>query len=205
MKNLLNSSFRLLEKNSSKLPEQSKAGIKGILAMREKIDAVLKKIAEKKISAPKIRIHGDYNLGQVLFTGNDFMIIDFEGEPARMIEERRLKRSPLRDAAGMIRSFHYAVYNSLKTHPAVRAGDNEYLIPWADSWFKYVSEKFTSAYLDTAAGGGFIPDDKNDLDNMLNVFIVEKALYEISYEINNRPEWLGVAIDGLKQAMKNNV
>ena len=202
MKNLLNSSCRMLDKIPGKLTERLKAEVKDTLSMKNDVDVILKKIAEKKINAQKIRIHGDFHLGQALFTGNDFMIIDFEGEPAREIEERRIKRSPLRDVAGMIRSFHYAVFTSLIKHPSIRPGDEVYLSPWADAWFEYISSKYLKAYLNTPGVTAFIPDDKDDLKIMLDAFTVEKALYEISYEINNRPEWLGTAIKGLKQAVK---
>lgn len=114
LSSLTRSAMDDLQRNIKDLPDELRSSADGLLKKRSVILEVFKKIIQIKINAMKIRNHGDYHLGQVLWTGEDFMIIDFEGEPARAFSERRLKRSPLHDVAGMIRSFHYAVYDVIK-------------------------------------------------------------------------------------------
>jgi len=162
----------------------------------------LARINTKKIAGMKIRIHGDYHLGQILYTGKDFVIIDFEGEPARPLGERRLKRSVLRDVAGMIRSFHYAAYGGIFLKPPDQSGDIEYLQYWADLWYFYISGVFLDSYLTTVQPGGLLPKDENDFTVLLETFLLEKAIYELGYELNNRPDWLRIPIRGIENILK---
>jgi maltose alpha-D-glucosyltransferase / alpha-amylase len=138
----------------------------------------------------------------VLFTGKDFYIIDFEGEPARSFSERRLKRSPLRDVAGMLRSFHYATYSALFKHTAIRQEDVEILEKWAELWYHYISGIFIKNYLQAVAKTKLIPDNQEDLETMLNTYILEKAVYELNYELNNRPDWVIIPVKGIKSIMQ---
>jgi maltose alpha-D-glucosyltransferase/alpha-amylase len=173
-----------------------------VIGMKQEILDVLKNIYKKKIDVVKIRIHGDYHLGQVLFTGKDFVITDFEGEPARAYSERRLKRSPLRDVAGMIRSFHYAAYASLFLDNQIRKEDYPKLIPFVEQWYHYMSNFFLKAYLETVKGSAFIPTEKEDLEILMNTFLLEKAIYELNYELNNRPDWVVIPLNGIKSIME---
>jgi maltose alpha-D-glucosyltransferase/alpha-amylase len=143
----------------------------------------------------------------VLYTGKDFVIIDFEGEPARPLSERRIKRSPLRDVAGMLRSFHYAAYASLfeqgkkgvlNSHPGGVAS----LEPWARFWHVWVSTTFTKAYLAAANQGSFLPRNRVELQILLDAFLLEKAVYELSYELNNRPDWVRIPLHGILQLLE---
>ena len=169
-----------------------------MLAEREQeILSVFSRITGRKLQAKKTRIHGDYHLQQVLFTGRDFMIIDLEGEPARTLGERRLKYCPLRDIAGMIRSFHYAVYGRYLQYADVRPEDAEYLAEWIDPWYRMVSGIFLNAYMRTLDGADFVPADREELRLLLDVFLLEKAVYEVGYEINNRPDWLRIPVNGI--------
>src|SRR5205807_2279143 len=104
-------------------------------------------VMSRKIIATKIRTHGDYHLGQVLNTGKDFVILDFEGEPSRSLGERKMKRSPLCDVAGMIRSFHYAAHSALRKHGTLRGGDAEFVEPWAESWAQHIGRIFLDEYV----------------------------------------------------------
>ncbi|HZK66631.1 MAG TPA: alpha-amylase, partial [Chloroflexota bacterium] len=165
-----------------------------------------KKLIDQKITAMRIRCHGDYHLGQLLSTGNDFMIIDFEGEPARPLSERRLKRSPLRDVAGMLRSFQYASQFALLGQPSgsvVRQEDLPILEPWACYWELWVSATFLRSYLETARGASFLPADREELRILLDTFLLEKAVYELSYELNNRPAWVKIPIQGILQLLED--
>jgi maltose alpha-D-glucosyltransferase / alpha-amylase len=176
--------------------------IKGVLAQRKTILNRIHRIIDKKISALKIRTHGDYHLGQVLYTGKDFVIIDFEGEPARSLTERRLKQSALRDVAGMIRSFHYAAQGSLILRADKQAVDIDYVRHWADLWYFYVSGIFLHAYRQTVADSGVVPTDPTDFAVLLETFLLEKAVYELGYELRHRPDWLMIPVRGLEQTLK---
>jgi len=198
MRSLTRRAMQFLDKNLKKLPENIRREAAEILSLEPEILRRLQKILQKKISAIKIRVHGDYHLGQVLYTGNDFVIFDFEGEPERALSERRLKYSPLRDVAAMIRSFHYAAYSALLQHASVRPEDIPVLEKWADLWYHYVSGIFLSSYLNTVKGAPLLPDDGAELENLLNALLLEKAVYELSYELNNRPDWVVIPIRGIK-------
>lgn len=180
-----------------KLDESSQELAKSFIDSEEKMLDYIAGITDHKIAAEKIRIHGDYHLGQVLFTGRDFMIIDFEGEPSRTLSERRLKYSAFRDIAGMIRSFHYAVSSRFLERISLRPEDRETLEPWIEPWYGYVASTFLDAYLNGVKGASFVPDDRADVELLVNLFTLEKAVYEIGYEINNRPDWLRIPLRGV--------
>jgi maltose alpha-D-glucosyltransferase / alpha-amylase len=178
--------------------EEERETLQRMLDLEGPILSQFATITKGKIEAQKIRIHGDYHLGQVLFTGKDFVIIDLEGEPARSLGERRLKFGAFRDVAGMIRSFHYAISQQYFLYTQTRPEDAEALTHSVDVWYGYVAGLFLSAYLETVNSATFVPKDPEALKQMLNVFLLEKAVYEVSYEINNRPDWLSIPIQGLE-------
>ncbi|HEX8037853.1 MAG TPA: maltose alpha-D-glucosyltransferase [Chryseosolibacter sp.] len=202
LQSLVRGTFVNQAKNLQKLDENVRKEAEEVLSMKEDILQVLKRIYKRKIDVTKIRIHGDYHLGQVIFTGKDFVITDFEGEPARTYSDRRLKRSPIRDVAGMIRSFHYAAYGSLALDRHIRQEDFNKLVPFVEQWYHYMSGFFMKAYLDTVEGSAFIPKNKDDLEILLTTFLLEKALYELNYELNNRPGWVLIPLRGIKMLMK---
>ena len=145
----------------------------------------------------RIRIHGDYHLGQVLQVKTDYVIIDFEGEPARPIEERRAKFSPMKDVAGMIRSLSYAAYGGLIAHTTRRPDDWKNLEPWARLWERSMAAEFLRAYRNTALNAPFLPSSEDGFRRLLAIFLLDKALYELSYELNNRPAWVGIPLMGI--------
>ncbi|MBT1697933.1 maltose alpha-D-glucosyltransferase [Fulvivirgaceae bacterium PWU4] len=202
LQSLVRGTFANQSKNLDKLSDEVHQEAMEVLGMKDEILNVLKGIYKKKIDVTKIRIHGDYHLGQVLFTGKDFVITDFEGEPARTYSERRLKRSPLRDVAGMIRSFHYAAHASLFLDNEIRKEDFGKLMPFVERWYHYVSGFFMRAYLDTVQGQPFIPQSQQDLDTLMTTFLLEKAIYELGYELNNRPGWVIIPLKGIKSLVR---
>lgn len=202
LQSLTRAAYQSLDRNFQQLPQEVQPEAKEIAGMRNDILDRMKRIYARKFNSMKIRNHGDFHLGQVLFTGKDFCIIDFEGEPARTFSERRLKRSSLRDVAGMIRSFHYAVYNALFKMRSFSPMDTENLEKWGVLWYHYMSGIFLRAYLDKVQGSGLVPDNETDLKTMLETFILEKAVYELNYELNNRPNWVIIPIKGIKYIMK---
>lgn len=201
MRGLINKVLQDLRKNVSKLKKENQKDARAVLRKDKEIIGCLERITQKKFSALKIRIHGDYHLGQVLYTGKDFIIIDFEGEPARSLSERRLKHSVLRDLAGMIRSFHYAAYGALILNTFVQPDDIKRLEPWADQWYYYVSGVFLDSYLNMLGESNLIPKDKKDFKVLLQVFLLEKAVYELGYELNNRPDWVSIPLRGIKHIL----
>ena len=192
-----------LAQRMDSLPEHIATEAKQVLELREDILNCFSEIYSQKINATKTRVHGDYHLGQVLFNGRDFFIIDFEGEPLHTISERRLKKTPFKDVAGMIRSFHYAAFGQLVLNQNYRKEDMAILEEWAHQWFHYVSNFYLTAYLDVVRGQSFIPDDPSALQLLLRNYILEKAIYEVGYEMNARPEWLRIPIRGVLYAMKD--
>jgi maltose alpha-D-glucosyltransferase/alpha-amylase len=152
----------------------------------------------------KIRIHGDYHLGQVLFTGKDYLILDFEGEPARTLGERRIKRSALVDVAGMLRSFHYAAHYGLLESRTIRPHDREALAGYADLWATRSSQVFLGAYLDRAGAAVFVPEDRAALRRLLRSYLVLKVLYELRYELNHRPKWVAIPLRGMLKLAEMN-
>ncbi|WP_299754370.1 maltose alpha-D-glucosyltransferase [uncultured Pontibacter sp.] len=199
---LVRSNFDSLQKHLPGLPEHVRGEAEEVLQMRGEILERLKMIFSHKIDTQKIRTHGDYHLGQVLFTGKDFYIIDFEGEPARSFSERRLKRSALRDVAGMIRSFHYAAYSALFQEEGLRKEDVDYLEAWAEQWYHYASGFYMHSYLGKTMGTGIVPAKEEDFEILIHTFLLEKAIYELGYELNNRPDWVLIPIRGIKYIMK---
>ena len=150
-----------------------------------------------KLDATKIRVHGDYHLGQVLRTDDDFVILDFEGEPARPLRDRVQKVSPMKDVVGMIRSFDYAAFAALFSFAGDRGDRFDRLAPWAKSWRTWVSSTFLNAYLEMAKGASFLPRDPSHLARLLDAFLLDKALYELHYELNNRPDWVRIPLQGI--------
>ena len=147
----------------------------------------------------RLRCHGDYHLGQVLVSGKDFVIMDFEGEPARPLSERRIKRSPLRDVAGMLRSFHYATYAALfalEERGLARTQDLALVHFLAQFWYLWVSAAFLKAYFDMASRGNFLPQSREELRVLMDAYLLEKVIYEIGYELNNRPDWIKIPLQG---------
>jgi len=203
MRNLVRRVVDTLQKNINRVPKETRLAANEVLENEGALLTALKRMLQKKFPAHKIRIHGDYHLGQVLFTGKDFQIIDFEGEPARPISERRLKRSALRDVAGMVRSFHYAIYTGLLRHPAVRPEDHEFLIPWVQGWYRYAASLFLESYLETVDGAAFIPRKRDDANVLFEAFLLEKAVYELGYELNNRPDWVSIPLLGILDTLRS--
>jgi maltose alpha-D-glucosyltransferase/alpha-amylase len=145
----------------------------------------------------RIRIHGDYHLGQVLRVKTDFVILDFEGEPTRPLKERRAKQCALKDVAGMLRSFSYAAYASLTNYTARHPGDAANLERWAQLWERSVAAEFLRSYRQTAGAAEFLPASHEDFRVLLDIFLLDKVFYEVVYELNSRPPWVRIPLLGI--------
>jgi maltose alpha-D-glucosyltransferase / alpha-amylase len=204
MRSLTKKNFRLLRQQVPGMPEPVRDTAERVLAAEDRIVERLRRLTSRKLTAERIRIHGDYHLGQVLFTGKDFAILDFEGEPPRPLSERRLKRSPFRDVAGMLRSFQYAAYVKLFEEVAsgVASPDSAPALEgWALYWERWVSAVFLQAYLDRARGTSFLPPSAEERAILLDSYLLEKAIYEVAYEMNNRPDWVRIPLQGILQIL----
>jgi len=194
----LDEAFRFLEKRVRYLSKDARKEARVVLRKMPEVRDRLRQVIERKITATRIRVHGDYHLGQLLFTGKDFVVLDFEGEPAISLGERRLKRSPLKDVAGMLRSFHYASVTPFLSG-SVRPEDYHQVRLWADSWYRWVSIEFLKTYLQTVGDSGLLPKNPDERRVLLDTHLMDKALYELLYELNNRPDWTIIPLVGIQQ------
>ncbi|MFN3372044.1 MAG: phosphotransferase, partial [Chloroflexus sp.] len=204
IRSLIGRTLQDLRKQLPSLPATVRPAAERVAQSEDALLARLHRITGDKIETVRIRIHGDYHLEQVLFTGKDYVIIDFEGEPLRPISERRIKRSPLRDVAGMLRSYQYAAYAVLFTRDGAASSADEFerLQHWADFWSFWVCAAFLHGYLATAGHEPFVPANRADLEALLETFVVEKAVYELAYEMNNRPDWLPIPVNGILRQLE---
>jgi maltose alpha-D-glucosyltransferase/alpha-amylase len=168
----------------------------------ERINDRINQLRDVEDGGLKLRIHGDYHLGQAIYSTRGWMILDFEGEPARILEERREKQSPLRDVAGILRSFNYAAMSALfeRAQPGEPSWDR--LMPWAQVWESVAKERFLNAYLSRSHEGRFLPSDRATQMTLLDVFEIDKALYELGYEHSHRPDWVLIPLQGISQVLE---
>jgi maltose alpha-D-glucosyltransferase / alpha-amylase len=200
MRTLAVRTFRLLRRTGVEDPL-----VQRTLEHEEDVVGRFEELLRVKVSAVRTRIHGDYHLGQVLWTGKDFVIIDFEGEPVLPLGERRIKRSPFTDVAGMIRSFHYAAHTALQreSEALARKGHTRTLDPWAEFWYRWVAAVFLGSYLEAADGAPFVPKDRTQLEVLLSTSLLNKAVYELRYEANNRPDWIHIPARGILDLLQS--
>ena len=204
VRNLAGRTFSMFRRNVNNVPDEIQTQGRAVIAREGQIFERLYRIVQQKIDAVRIRCHGDYHLGQVLYTGSDFVIVDFEGEPSRSIGERQLKASPLRDVAGMLRSFDYVSYSALSDRIAgmvLSADERARLDQWMQFWTFWSSAAFLKSYLALADGQPFLPGTRDSIQLLLDVYLLEKALYELRYELNNRPDWARIPLHGIQQTL----
>jgi maltose alpha-D-glucosyltransferase/alpha-amylase len=184
-----------LKDNLPRLPDEAveEAG----LVLRRRRDLLGRLQLAPGMGGQRIRVHGDYHLGQVLRVKNDYVILDFEGVPARPLDERRAKHSPLKDVASMLRSFSYATYAALVGYSARRPEAVDQLEPWARLWERSSSMEFLRAYRETVAPGRLLPESPVEADALLQAYLVDKALHELRHELDNRPGWVRIPLWGL--------
>jgi maltose alpha-D-glucosyltransferase/alpha-amylase len=189
--------FEALKENVVRLPDGvlERAGL--VLSRKSLVLDRLRQISANEIHALRTRIHGDYHLGQVLRSKGDFVILDFEGEPARSLAERRTKQSPLKDVAGMLRSFSYAAFSALMKYSSRRPEDFQRLEPWAHLWEQSIASAFLRSYCDFARGVEVVPSEPFLFQQLLEAYVIDKAFYELVYELNNRPSWVMIPLTGI--------
>jgi trehalose synthase-fused probable maltokinase len=191
---LLKDNYVRLDKNAKELADQ-------FINSEEVIEKFFAKVLRDDLGSLRIRIHGDYHLGQVLFTGFDFLIIDFEGEPESSIADRKIKHSPLKDVAGMIRSFHYAVCAKLYFSEETQNINPGRLQKAADRWYKLITDAYLDAYMQAIGDIAGIFNSRAELNFLLQLHLLEKAVYELGYELNGRPKWVRIPLKGIQQVL----
>ncbi|MBA3894181.1 MAG: maltose alpha-D-glucosyltransferase [Gemmatimonadales bacterium] len=196
--------FDLLRRRLSTLPEPLRQEAQEVIGLEDVLLRQARAVMDRKIPMSRLRVHGDYHLGQVLFTGKDFIIVDLEGEPSRSLSERRYKRSPLRDLAGMIRSFEYAAAYSVR-HGPMRNEDVPALLPWSRLWQRWASASFLRGYFDAVGDAPYLPRGHDAFAAMLDFYLLDKSIYELRYELNNRPDWVGIPIEGIRRRIEPGV
>ncbi len=192
--------FDALRQSLSRLPSDVEEMSGLVLSRRRRVHDRLGSVATLASAGLRTRVHGDYHLGQVLRTRGDFVLLDFEGEPARPLTERRLKQSPMKDVAGMLRSFSYAAYTGLMRVLTRHPGDAERLEPWARLWESAASVSFLRAYRLTVRAADttpLVPVSAENFESLLEIYMLDKALYELVYELNNRAAWVRIPLTGI--------
>ena len=190
------SALERLARRLDALAPSVRSAAERLLAARDRLSERIARHASGPAGGPKTRIHGDYHLGQVLLVQNDFVITDFEGEPSRPLAERARKQSPLKDVAGMLRSFDYARSAALFNFATERGDVRERVEAAGRHWRVQAAHAFVDGYDEIVRAAG-LASPRGEAGGLLELFVLEKALYELAYEADNRPDWLGIPLDGL--------
>jgi maltose alpha-D-glucosyltransferase/alpha-amylase len=195
--------FELLTQRLPDLPEDIRENAQRLLSLQAGLIKRARVILERKVTALRIRGHGNYHLGEVLYTGKDFVLIDFEGDTTRPLSDRRRKRAALRDVASMLRSFHYAARAAM-SKGNIRLEDISVLEPWARFWSLWVCVTFVKAYLDSAAQASFLPKTRGELAALLDFYLLKRAVGELRYHLDNVPQRVHIPLQGLLQLLEEN-
>jgi maltokinase len=198
---LLNGRLKMLDQHRDRLDDEAKAMVDKLKSKKKVIMAFFDQILTREIKSLRIRIHGDYHLGQVLYHDRDYIIIDFEGEPESAIPDRKIKHSPMKDVAGMVRSFHYAVSAKLFFSHETENTDTLRLQKAADRWFYLIRDTFWDTYYKRIGKDSGLYHNKAEINFLFLLHLLEKAIYEIGYELNGRPNWLKIPLKGIEQVV----
>jgi maltose alpha-D-glucosyltransferase/alpha-amylase len=199
MRNFARHNLQRLRRGLDRMPEHNRPLADKVLAQESEILKRLRAVNETPLDAWRIRCHGHFHLGQVLYTGKDFVFVDFEGDPSRPLGERRLKRPPLRDVAGMIRSFDYISRAALFKQVELGILSEAHLSalePWAVFWYRWVSAIYLKAYLEAMRPSHLLPPTKAQTTVLLEAYLLSKALDECAAELSHRPEWVQIPLRG---------
>ncbi len=188
LQSLVRESYQVQKRSLKQLPDDLKPDAEELLGRKDDVLTKLKRIYASKLDATKIRIHGNLTFDTILITGKDIVIQDFGGDPTRSYSERRLKRSPLRDVASVIREFYYVAYEGFLNTNQVQQDEAIGLLPFAGLWAQYMSGFFMKAYLETVQASSFIPHEPEELQLMLETYLLEKAITDLTDELNHRPD-----------------
>ena len=207
LKNRLTYQFQnrlnLAENNFHKLDGYALDLAKEFLNSKNIIRKKLVNFDYTKLKGERIRIHGDYHLGQILVQENDFCILDFEGEPESTIRDRKVKQPPLKDVAGLFRSFHYAIYSTIFDHPNEYNKTQEELFEFGELLYRYMVGIFMETYITTIQNANLNLGYNQERIFILKYHLLEKAIYELGYELNSRPRWTVIPLKGIQNILSN--
>jgi maltose alpha-D-glucosyltransferase/alpha-amylase len=209
MRNISFDAFSELERESHRIPPALNDQCMKVRGLQQVVLKELRTILECRIHATRNRGHGDCRLHQILFTGKDFVFIDFEGQPRQSIGERRIKRSPLVDVVSLLRSFDAAAYAALlglassrgRATGMVRDEDRPALLPWATAWRSWTHSALLKGYLEASAGAAFVPTDERERHTLLRVLLLDHLLVELSRQLRDCSAWLEIPLAGLLEAV----
>ena len=201
MQALVRESIQALEKNMEYLSEETRRETQFLADKRNDILNAARKIYQKKFDIWKTRTHGSYSLRKLLMSGKDVMIQDFGGKPMKSYSARRLKRSPLRDIAEMIISFHYVAYEGFFASHQINKSELRSLLPFADLWAHYIGGFFLKAYFEKVHGTAIIPKDQDDLEIVLNTFLIEKSLTHFIDNMETKPDFVVVSLHIIRSVL----
>lgn len=202
IQHLLENRYALLIDNYTKLEADAQKLAWDFMEAKELIDEFIQEINTRKLSSLRTRIHGDYHLGQVLATENDYIIIDFEGEPESSITNRKIKHSPLKDVAGMIRSYHYAISAKFFNSDSSKNNDISRVSKASERWYGLIQRTFLEKYFSTFGSPHPLFKNNNETNFLLLVYLLEKAVYELGYEVSYRPTWVKIPLKGIVDVIR---
>lgn len=202
IRRLMDNRYALLVDKYLDLDPQAQRLAWTFMEAKELLDEFLDEFATRPFHSLRTRVHGDYHLGQVLHTGRDYVVIDFEGEPESSIADRKIKHSPLKDVAGMIRSYHYAVSAGLFTAPEAAQADPDRIFVAADRWYRLMRDTYLDTYLATFGPEHPLFHNNTEINFLLLVYLLEKAVYELGYELSYRPSWVKIPLKGLVDVVR---
>lgn len=200
----LNARFILVEENFNKLKGLARTYAEDFVANREEITARFLAFDETELNSSRIRIHGDLHLGQILMNeADDFFIIDYEGEPESTIRDRKVKQTPLKDVAGMLRSFHYGIYATIFSEKNKFKLSKEDLFEAGEKYYRAIVAVFLNKYVETAMNNNLDIGYQSEIRYLLKYHLLEKAVYEIGYELKARPDWVIIPLSGIRQILED--
>jgi len=196
VRNLVGKTLRRLRDSLGRIPNGIVDDARRLVGGQEQVLKVFEPYLGQRLTGLQIRTHGDYHLEQLLYTGKDFVIIDFDGPPTEPLADRRRKHNCLRDVAGMVRSFHYAAFTALLETAVVRSEDRSFAAPWADAWYRWVSGAFLRSYLAVATGAPFLPA-ADDIAVILDAQVLQKAFHELRGELDRCAETISIPLSSI--------
>jgi maltose alpha-D-glucosyltransferase/alpha-amylase len=197
--------FYELRRRYTSLPVEAQPSAEQVLALEGEVMRRFRLLVDRRVQSTRIRCHGNLHLAQVLFTGKDFALVDFEGQATASLPERRTKRSVVKDLASMLRSFHYASLStyhglgrsSVTPQAIVREEDRPRILPWMEFWYRWVTGGFLKGYFDTAGSASFAPQSSEERQILFDAYMLERALRELAFELQHRPLWAVVPLAGI--------
>jgi len=199
---MLDHRITTMENVLNKMSPRAREFAEEFLERKAEVKNLILNFGASHLNSSRIRIHGDYHLGQVLKSGDDFVILDFEGEPEATIRDRKVKQSPLKDVAGIMRSFHYSVFATIFSDHKFKL-DEATLTKFGGRYYRAVVAVFLETYLNFAFSHGLNIGYYQEVEYLLKYHIFEKAIYELGYELNSRPDWVIIPLKGLNQILNN--